>query len=190
MLAADFQGINFVKWAIIIGVGGTLFMIGLSFAAFVLKTACRLVGVEVPDTGKAMVVSFLESLACGTAYMTAMILVGYLGKAMQADKAMIGAIAGLALLTLAIGVPAGLYVPMLRVTFPKGVALSFLRYSITFSIFLALGLGIAMVAPSKYRSKLQRSAASRDNLPASLQIVPHDVAVEFAAGHEKHPALR
>jgi hypothetical protein len=133
-----------------IGFGIVLFSIGLSFAAFVLKTACRIVGAEVPDTGKAMVVSFLESLCCGMAYLCSLMAVWGLGKVMKADQAMMGSMALLSIVVMAFVVPAGLYVPMLRVSFQKGLALSVLRYVITVSIFVAFGLAVG-AATGKYK---------------------------------------
>jgi hypothetical protein len=150
MLAANLKGLDVLGLIFMIGVGLCLFMIGLSFAAFVLKTACRIVGADVPDTGKAMVVSFLESLCCGMAYMLSLLAVFLLGKAVNADKAMMVSMAGLSIVILAFAVPAGLYMPMLRVTFQKGLVLSVLRYVITMSIFLAFGLAIG-AATGKYK---------------------------------------
>jgi hypothetical protein len=150
MLAASLKGLDTLATIWLIGLAIVLVMVGLSFAAFVLKTACRLVGAEVPDTGKAMVVSFLESLCCGMAYMLSLLAVFLLGKAVNADKAMMVSMASLSILVLAFAVPAGLYVPMLRVSFQKGLALSVLRYVITMSIFLAFGLAIG-AATGKYK---------------------------------------
>jgi hypothetical protein len=133
-----------------IGLGIVLFSIGLSFAAFVLKIACRIVGVEVPDTGKAMVVSFLESLCCGMAYLCSLMAVWGLGKVMNADQAMMASMAGLSIVVLAFVVPAGLYVPMLRINFQKGLALSVLRYVISVSIFVGFGLAVG-AATGKYK---------------------------------------
>src|SRR4051812_12654087 len=150
MLAVDLRGLNTLALVFSIGVAITLFMIGLSFAAFVLKLGCRLVGAEVPDTGKAMVVSFLESLCCGMAYGLSLVSVLFLGKLLKADQAMTVSLAALSIVVLAFAVPAGLYVPLLRVSFQKGLALSVLRYVITLSIFLAFGLAIG-AATGKYK---------------------------------------
>src|SRR5262245_33194773 len=104
---------------------------------------------------------------------------------MPANKAMLGALGLLAIFLLAFVVPAGLYVPMLRVTFQKGLALSVLRYVITISIFAAFGLAI-VAATGKH--KFYR-ASLRDDLLAPRQVVPHDVAIQFATRDEEHPPL-
>lgn len=141
-MLADIKALQMLGLLFAIGIGIAVFMIGLSFAAFVLKMACRIIDVEVPDTGKAMVVSFLEILCCAMAYGLALLAVFALGKAVKADQAMIVAMAGLSIFVLAFVVPAGLYMPMLRVTFQKGLALSVLRYLITLSIYSAFGLAV------------------------------------------------
>lgn len=150
LLAADLKGLNMLVMIFAIGLGIVVFLIGLSFAAFVLKSACRIVGAEVPDTGKAMVVSFLESLCFGMAYLLTIILFWFLGRSLGFSSAHLAPFAALAVFTLAFVVPAGLYVPMLRVTFPKGLALAVLRYAITFSIFAMFGLAVG-AATGKYK---------------------------------------
>lgn len=150
LLAADLKGLSVLAMIFGIGLGIVLFLICLSFAAFVLRTACRMVGAEVPDTSKAMVVSFLESLCFGMAYLLTLILLWMLGKSLGLSSATIAPFAALAVFTLAFVVPAGLYVPMLRVTFPKGLALAVLRYAITFSIFAMFGLAVG-AATGKYK---------------------------------------
>jgi hypothetical protein len=150
LLAADLKGLSMLALIFLIAVGITVFMIGLSFAAFVLKTSCRIVGADVPDTGKAMVVSFLESLCFGMAYVLTLLLLFFLGKSLGFGTATLAPFAALAVFTLAFVVPAGLYVPMLQVTFPKGLALAVLRYVITFSIFAMVGLAYG-AATGKYK---------------------------------------
>jgi hypothetical protein len=152
MLAESLKGFDVLGRLWMLGVAFVLFLIGLSFAAFVLKMACRLVGAEVPDTGKAMVVSFLESLCCAMAYGLSLLAVWGLGKAVNGDKAMMTSMGLLTVFVLAFAVPAGLYVPMLRVTFPKGLALSVLRYVITLTIFVGFALAItAATGTGKYK---------------------------------------
>jgi hypothetical protein len=150
MLLASLKGLNALALIFAIGAGLVIFMIGLSFAAFVLKTSCRVVGAEVPDTGKAMVVSFLESLCFAMAYGLAVIIIWGLGMWAGAKASTMAAFTGLSVVTFAFVVPAGLYVPMLRVNFQKGLALAVLRYVITISIFLAFGLVIG-VATGKFK---------------------------------------
>ena len=150
MLLAAAKDLQPLALVFTLGVVAVLFLMGLSFAAFVLKAACRLVGAEVPDTGRAMVVSFLESLAGGMAYGLAVITVALIGVAVQAERATMSAFAGFSLVTLAFVVPAGLYVPMLRVSFSKGLAIAVVRYVITLSIFAAVGFAL-MAGTGKYR---------------------------------------
>src|SRR5437870_4501 len=108
MLLASLKGLNTLALIFGLGVGIVLFMIGLSFAAFVLIMACRIVGTEVPDTGKAMVVSFLESLCFAMAYGLSLLAVFLLGKAVNADTAMMCSMVGSSMVVLAFVVPAGL----------------------------------------------------------------------------------
>jgi hypothetical protein len=121
-----------------LGIAAVLFMVCLSFAAFVLKTACRAVGVDEPDTGLAMVVSFLEMVACGVCYGLALLTVALVGTAAYWDQTTMTYFGGFCIITLAFVVPAGLYVPMLRVSFPRGLAIAVLRYVITLAIYFGV----------------------------------------------------
>src|SRR5262245_23035724 len=114
MFLARIEPLSFLALLFAVGIGAVIYLISLSFAAFVLKTACRIVGAEVPDTGKAMVVSFLESLCCGMAYLLTLTVLWFLGKSLALNQTTLTAFAALAAITLAFVVPAGLYVPMLR----------------------------------------------------------------------------
>jgi hypothetical protein len=125
-----------------IGLGAVLLLIALSIAAAILKMACRVAGVEPPDTGKAMVVSFVESIVGGVVYAASTLTVGLLGTAAQLDKGTVGALVGFSAVGVTFVVPAGLYVPMLRVTFGKGLVIALLRYVITLTLILLLALVI------------------------------------------------
>lgn len=126
------------------------FLIGLSISATILKLACRTAGAEVPDTGRAMVVSFLESLVGGMVYMASTVCVAFIGVAAQMERSTVGTMVGLSAVGISFVVPAGLYMPMLRVTFRKGLLIAFLRYAITLSIIAALAL-LIVVATGKVK---------------------------------------
>jgi hypothetical protein len=125
-----------------IGLGAVLLMIVLSIAATILKMACRFAGVDVPDTGKAMVVSFLESVVGGVVYVASTLSLGFLSTAAQLDPGTAGALVGLSAVGVTFVVPAGLYVPMLRVPFSKGLVIAVLRYVITLTLLALLALAV------------------------------------------------
>jgi hypothetical protein len=125
-----------------IGLGAVLLLIGLSISAAILKMACRTAGVEAPDTGRAMVISFLESLVGGAVYLASTLTVAFVGTAANMERATLGAMLGLSAVGVTFVVPAGLYVPMLRVKFSKGLLIAVLRYVITLSILAVVALGI------------------------------------------------
>jgi hypothetical protein len=141
---------NIPALTFVFAVAAACFLMGLSVSAFVLKMACRTAGAEVPDTGKAMVVSFLESLLGGLAWFLSVITVSFAGVAVQAERATISAMAGFSAIAVAFVVPAGLYVPMLRVTFQKGLVIAILRYVITLTLLAALGFAL-MAVTGKHR---------------------------------------
>src|SRR5215203_459671 len=103
-------GLIFVMGILLVG-----YFIGLSISAFILKLACRAAGAEVPDTGRAMVVSFLESFVGGVLYFASVVTAMFVGKAANANQTTLAAFAGLSAVSGMFLVPAGLYVPMLRV---------------------------------------------------------------------------
>jgi hypothetical protein len=140
--------------AIIFGLslGAVLFLICLSISAAVLKLACRTAGAEVPDTGKAMVVSFLESVAGSVIWLLSCLSVSVAGIALHAERATMSALVGLSAVNVAFVVPAALYVPMLRVSFQKGLLISILRYVITLS-FLAIAAFAIIALTGKHRMR-------------------------------------
>jgi hypothetical protein len=151
MYPAAINGLSALALFFILGTALVCLFIGLSISAFILKLACRIVGAEVPDTGKAMVVSFLESLVGGVLYLGSMITAMFVGKAANAEQTTLAAFAGLSAVSVTFLVPAGLYVPMLRVTFPKGIVISVLRYVITFLLIAMLGIVLmALVGTGKH----------------------------------------
>src|SRR3954451_14792838 len=82
-------------WLFVIGAVVTVFFISLSISAFILKLACRTAGAEVPDTGRAMVVSFLESFVGGALYLASLVTATVVGKATNAEQMTMAAFAGL-----------------------------------------------------------------------------------------------
>jgi hypothetical protein len=126
--------------------GGVLLLICLSISAVILKMACRTAGVEAPDTGRAMVISFLESLVGSAVYVASIVTVGFVGTAANMDRSFLGAMVGLSAVGVTFVVPAGLYVPMLRVTFSKGLLIAILRYVISLSILAVIVLGIVLAS--------------------------------------------
>jgi hypothetical protein len=129
-----------------LGFAVVFFMIGLSISAAILKLSCRTAGVEAPDTGRAMIVSLLESLVGGAVYMGSTITLGFVGATTNMDKSTLGAMVGFSAVGVGFVVPAGLYVPMLRVTFSKGLFISFIRQMITYLILAALVVGILLAS--------------------------------------------
>jgi hypothetical protein len=114
--------------------------LALHISAFILKLSCRVCGVDEPDTGKAMVVSFLESFVGGAVYVASLVTAIFIGKAVNAHQTTMTAFAGLSAVSVTFLVPAGIYMPMLRVTFQKGLVVSILRYVITFVLLAGLAL--------------------------------------------------
>jgi hypothetical protein len=145
-LAAAYSGPHPLVLVFAIGFGIAVFMICLSISAVILKLACRTAGAEVPDTGRAMFVSFLESLVGGMVYLASTITLAVVGTAAQMDRTTLGAMVGLSAVGVSFVVPAGLYVPMLRVTFRKGLLISVLRYVITFCILAVFALLIVVAS--------------------------------------------
>jgi hypothetical protein len=142
-LAAVSPMLNEVALIFGIGLAAGLFLICLSVAAVILKMACRTAGVEPPDTGRAMAVSFLETLIGGGVYLATMLTVGVVGTLANMDRGTLTALVGFSALGVAVIVPAGVYVPMLQVTFSKGLAISLLRYAITLSLMALIIVGTA-----------------------------------------------
>ena len=134
--------------ALVFGLGFAVvgLLIGLSVSAAILKMACRTAGVEAPDTGRAMIISFLESIVGCVVYMASTLTIGVAGSAANLDRSMIGAAVGLSAVGVTLVVPAGLYVPMLRVKFSKGLVISILRNLITLSIVAAIVVGFLLVS--------------------------------------------
>jgi hypothetical protein len=128
-----------------------LFLIGLSISAAILKLACRTAGAAVPDTGTAMVVSFLESIVGGVVYFASTLVVVIIGTAVHMDRSVVAAMVGVSALGMSVVAPAGLYVPMLRVTFSRGLVIAILRYVITFAILASLVL-LIVLASGKIKS--------------------------------------
>jgi hypothetical protein len=151
LLAVDVKLLSALSWVFIAGIAVVVFMIGLSFSAFILKTACRTAGVEVPDTGKAMVVSLLESVAGGVSWICSAIIISFLGIATRMDHTAMAVMAGMGAITVCLFVPAGLYVPMLRVTFPKGILIAVLKYVIIIGIAAGLTFVLMVVTGGKHR---------------------------------------
>jgi hypothetical protein len=151
LLAADLKPLQALAWVFAIGFGVVAFMIVLSISAFLLKMACRTAGVEVPDTGRAMVVSLLESVAGTVAWYCSLMTISLVGIATRADRSAMAVMLGFGAITVTLFVPAGLYMPMLRVTFPKGVLIAVLRYVIIFAIAAVLVLIGMVVTGGKYR---------------------------------------
>src|SRR5947209_2262007 len=100
LLAADLKPLQALAWVFAIGFGVVAFLICLSISAFILKLACRTAGVEVPDTSRAMVVSFLESVAGGVSWVCSAIIISFLGIATQMDRAAMGVMAGMGMVTV------------------------------------------------------------------------------------------
>jgi hypothetical protein len=151
MHPAALNGLSALGLLFILGIVIVCYFIGLSISAFILKLACRTAGAEVPDTGKAMFVSFLESFVGGVLYAGSMLTAMFVGKATNAEQTTLAAFAGLSTISVTFLVPAGLYVPMLRVTFPKGVVISVLRYLITALLMAVFGiLLMALVGTGKH----------------------------------------
>jgi len=138
-LAATNNALSDLFLFFLIGFSVVMALIGLSISAVILKLACRTAGVDVPDTGKAMVVSFLESLVATIVYFAAVAVLWFAGAATKANQTMLGILFLFTAIAIAFVVPAGLYVPMLRVTFPRGLLIAVLRYVIT----IAIGVVIA-----------------------------------------------
>jgi hypothetical protein len=149
LLAADTKPLQALAWIFIIGIGAVVFMIGLSTSDFILRMACRTAGAPVPDTGRAMVVSFLETIAGTAAWFFAGLTLSAVGLATRSDTSAVMATIGFSVISIMLFVPAGLYVPMLRVTFQKGLAIAVLRYVIM--LVLAVGLSFVIVAAGKVR---------------------------------------
>jgi hypothetical protein len=143
-LAAVSPILNLLALIFGIGLGIGIFLAGLSVAAAILKFACRTAGVEPPDTGRAMVVSFLESMVGGGVYLATMLTVGVVGTMAHMDRSTLAAMGGFSSLGIGLVVPAGLYVPMLRVTFSKGLAISLLRYVITLTLLALIVFGFVI----------------------------------------------
>jgi hypothetical protein len=153
MFAASMNPLSGLALLFIIGIVLVAFFISLSISAFILKLACHIVGVDVPDTGKAMVISFLESFVQGVLYVSSMITAMFVGAAANAHQTILAAFAALSAVSVTFLVPAGLYVPMLRVTFQKGLVISVLRYVITFVLVAGIGLVfMSMAAAAKVRA--------------------------------------
>lgn len=123
---------------LVIGFGVVCILIGVSISAIILKLACLTAGVDVPDTGRAMVVSFLETLIGALTYLAAAATVWLVGNATGASPALLWILSLFAVIGVAFVVPAGLYVPMLRVTFSRGLAIAVLRYVITVAILAVI----------------------------------------------------
>lgn len=121
-----------------IGVAAVLIGISLSFAAFILKAACRVAGEDAPDTGRAMFVSLLESVIGAAAYLCAGLVLPVVLKTASAGRETMLASVGFCAVTIPVIVPAGLYVPMLKVSLQKGLVIAVLRYVITFALAAAL----------------------------------------------------
>jgi hypothetical protein len=148
------QLLSLLGYMIVFGAVITVFFIGLSISAAILKMACRTAGAEAPDTGRAMVVSFLESLTGGVAWVCSLVTVSVTGAAMQAERATMTAMVGFSAVAVAFVVPAGLYMPMLRVTFQKGLVIAILRYVITFAIVAVIAFAVvSLTGTGKFRFK-------------------------------------
>ena len=153
MLVAAQTPLTALAWVFILGIAAVGLFIGLSISAFILKLACRTAGAEVPETGRAMVVSFLESFVGGVIYASSVMTATLLGKAANAQQTTLAAFAGLSAVSVTFLVPAGLYVPMLRVSFSKGLLISILRYVITIVLFAGffIAITVALIGTGKIK---------------------------------------
>jgi hypothetical protein len=150
-LAANVTPLTYLVYIIGGGLGITLVVLALSISAAILKLACRTAGAEVPDTGRAMFVSFLETIVGGMVYYLSIVSVAFFSFIAQLDRPALAAMLGLSAVGVSFVVPAGLYVPMLRVTFRKGLVISLFRYVITLSILAVLVCGILLLTKAKGR---------------------------------------
>ena len=153
MLVAASSPLSALAWVFILGIVAVGFLIGLSISAFILKLACRTAGAEVPETGRAMVISFLESFVGGALYVSSVVTATFLGKAANAQQMTLAAFAGLSAVSVTFLVPAGIYVPMLRVDFSKGLLISVLRYVITIVLFAGffIAITVALIGTGKIK---------------------------------------
>jgi len=150
-LAANATPITYLVYIIGGGLGITLVVLALSISAAILKLACRTAGADVPDTGRAMFVSFLETIVGGMVYYLSIVSVAVFSFIAHLDRPALAAMLGLSAVGVSFVVPAGLYVPMLRVTFRKGLLISLFRYVITLSIVAVLVCGILLLTKAKGR---------------------------------------
>src|SRR5690349_21467689 len=115
-LAAQVTPLTYLVYIIGGGLAVVLLVLALSISGAILKLACRTVGAEVPDTGRAMVVSLLETVVGTVVYYAAIVSVGLFSFLAQLERPAMVAMLGLSAVGVSFVVPAGLYVPMLRVT--------------------------------------------------------------------------
>lgn len=137
-LVAANNALGDLALVLVIGFGVVCILFGVSISAFTLKLACLTAGVDVPDIGRAMVISFLETLIGAMTYLAAAATVWLVGNETGASPTLLGILSIFAVIGVAFVVPAGLYVPMLRVTFSRGLAIAVLRYVITIAILAAI----------------------------------------------------
>src|SRR5437868_14301778 len=89
MLAASPPNPQLLIWlgrVFAIGFVFGILLIALGIAAKILQAACRLVGEPAPETGRAMITSFLESLAGGLIGFSGGVGVGFVTAAGLLDR--------------------------------------------------------------------------------------------------------
>jgi hypothetical protein len=129
-------------------------MIGLSIAALILKLSCAIAGAEVPDTGKAIVTCFLESIVGALARWNVIYCVGYVGQKAYLTVHELMVVTGTAVVAIAFIVPAGIYMPMLRVSFGRGLLIALLRFALTIAAALAVAYILVAMMGTKSMAKV------------------------------------
>jgi len=138
------QLLRMLGYVFAIGFACGILLIALGIAAKILQAACRIVGAPAPETGRAMITSFLESVAGAMIGFSGGVGVGFVTTAGLLDRTAATTVLGGLQVTTGILVPAALYVPMLNLSFKRGLAVSVVRVLITAMIFLTLLLGVAV----------------------------------------------
>jgi hypothetical protein len=147
MLAASPPNPQLLIWlgrVFAIGLAFGLLLIALGISAKILQAACRIVGEPAPETGRAMITSFLESVAGGMIGFAGGVGVGFVTAGGLMDRTAATTLLGGLQVTTGVLVPAAIYVPMLNVSFKRGLAVSVVRVLITALIILTLLLGVAV----------------------------------------------
>jgi hypothetical protein len=121
--------------------GMTVFVFG---AAHLLRLACRMVAVPLPDIDQAMFVSFVETMLGGIIAMGHVVMPELAPASLPIATTWLASLAGLSALGVTLVVAAGVYVPTLKVGFLKGLQISALRYSLTLSALAVLRLLIVV----------------------------------------------